>query len=273
MRIGALGRIRALVLKDAAELWRNPGVVVPALSIGAASLLPPFIVVVAAPLISGETLAETEEFSAGAEMAVRVIPELAGLTGNALLQGFVLHQFMLLFLLVPVVSAIAVAAHAIIGEKIARTLEPLLATPLSTAELLVAKTVTPFALAMAITVITMSVFVLGVLAFTEPGVAASVVGMRFAVLFLLISPLLAVMAMLLAVIISSRVSDPRSAQQIAVLVILPITAIFVSQLVGQFVIGAGAILLAAVGLLVVNAGLIWVGVRVFDRETILMRWK
>ena len=39
----------------------------------------------------------------------------------------------------PVTGAMALAAHAIVGEKQARTLEPLLATPLTTLELLMAK--------------------------------------------------------------------------------------------------------------------------------------
>ena len=39
----------------------------------------------------------------------------------------------------PITGAMALAAHAIVGEKQARTLEPLLATPITTTELLVAK--------------------------------------------------------------------------------------------------------------------------------------
>jgi ABC-2 type transport system permease protein len=265
--------VRAIVLKDAAELWRNPGALIPAIAIGLASLAPPFLVVVAAPFFSGEKLEESEEFAKGAELAIALIPELAALTGNALIQAFVLHQFMLLFLMIPVVAAIAIAAHAIIGEKIARTLEPLLATPISTVELLVAKTLTPFALAMAVTWGTLVLFVLGVMAAAEPGVWRSVVGARSAVLFLIITPLLAMTAMLLAVIISSRVNDPRSAQQIAIVVVLPLTGLFVAQLIGQFVIGIGALLAGALALVLLNGALLWLGIRVFDRETILMRWK
>ena len=45
----------------------------------------------------------------------------------------------MLFLLTPITGAMALAAHAVVGEKQARTLEPLLATPITTFELLVAK--------------------------------------------------------------------------------------------------------------------------------------
>jgi ABC-2 type transport system permease protein len=61
-------------------------------------------------------------------------------------QTFLFHQFSLLLLLVPIVSATALATHAVIGEKQSRALEPLLATPISTIELLAAKALTPFRL-------------------------------------------------------------------------------------------------------------------------------
>ena len=44
-------------------------------------------------------------------------------------------------------------------------------------------------------------------------------------------------ALLLAVIVSSRVNDPRSAQQLGALVVMPVTAVFIAQLVGQYVLG------------------------------------
>ena len=273
MTSGAAARVRALVLKDVAELVRTPGAVIPALAIGVASLIPPFLVAVIAPIVAGETLAESTEFAEGAALAVQIIPEMRGLTGNALVESFVFHQFLLFFMMVPVVGAMAIAAHAIIGEKLARTLEPLLATPITTTELLVAKTMTPFAFSLAVTWATLLVFVSGVATIAEPGVWQSLIGARTLLLFLLIGPLLAVASLLMAVIVSSRVNDPRTAQQLAALVILPITAAFVAQLTGQFVIGFRALLASAIALLILDAALLWVGARVFDRERILMRWK
>ena len=52
---------------------------------------------------------------------------------------FLFQQFLILFLLTPVTGAMSLAAHAVVGEKQNRTLEPLLATPITTLELLVAK--------------------------------------------------------------------------------------------------------------------------------------
>jgi ABC-2 type transport system permease protein len=78
---------------------------------------------------------------------------------------------------------------------------------------------------------------------------------------------------LTAAIVSSRVNDARTAQQLGGFLALPVSALFIAQLAGQFLLGAGVLLLIAAGLAIVNLVLLWVGVRVFQRETILMRWK
>ena len=68
-------------------------------------------------------------------------------------------------------------------------------------------------------------------------------------------------------------NDARTAQQLGGVIILPITGLFVGQLVGQFLLGVPALLLTAAAIVLANLALTWVGVRVFQRETILMRWK
>jgi ABC-2 type transport system permease protein len=89
----------------------------------------------------------------------------------------------------------------------------------------------------------------------------------------LLGPLVSLTALLTAAIVSSRVNDARTAQQLGGFLALPISALFVAQLAGQFLLGVGALLATALVLVAVNAALLWVGVRVFQRETILMRWR
>lgn len=273
MRAGALARIRALMLKDMAELARNPGAVLPALAVMVAALIPPFLVVVAAPRLSGEALDESSEFAEAARAALDVLPELASLDTTGRIQAFLFHQFGLLLLLVPVVGAMAIAAHAVVGEKVGRSLEPLLASPISTAELLAAKTLTPFAFALVVMWLALALFVTGIAFVGAPGVWTTFTGVRSVVLFFVVGPLLSLISLLMTVIISSWVNDPRSAQQLGALVILPITGVFLAQIIGQFVFGIGALLLSALALVVLTAVLLWTGVRVFQRERILMRWR
>lgn len=266
-------RVFAVARKDSAELVRNPGAILPAIAMVFGSLVPAFLVAIGAPMIAGETLERSGEFADQAQASLTVLPEIAHLTGSALIQAFLFHQFSLLLLLVPVVGAMALATHAVIGEKQSRALEPLLATPLTTVELLAAKTLTPFMFSLGLSWAALLLYVAGIFLAAEPGVWRTMLGPRSLLLFAVLGPLGALAALQLSVIVSSRAADARSAQQLTSLLILPITAVFVAQLMGAFVVGPTAILMGSLGCLVVNAGLLWTGVRVFDRENILMRWK
>jgi ABC-2 type transport system permease protein len=270
---GGWQRISALAWKDARELARNPGAILPPVLMVLTSLVPAFLVVIGAPMIAGRTLEESGDFVEEATHAIRSMPELAGLAGNALIQAFLFHQFALLLLMVPVVSATALATHAVIGEKQSKALEPLLATPISTLELLAAKALTPFLFALALTWTAAVLYIAGIVAFGEPGVWQTALGLRTFILFVIVGPLIELATLQVSVIVSSRASDPRSAQQLTSLLILPITVVFIAQLMGGFILAIASLLLGAFALVLLNAILLVIGVRVFERETILTRWR
>lgn len=266
-------RVFAIARKDAAELIRNPGAIIPAVMMVVGSLFPAFLVIVLVPRVVGRTLEESGEFAEGAANAVGRFPGLADLTGNALVQAFVFYQFSLLLLLVPIVAAMALATHAVIGEKQARALEPLLSTPISTLELLMAKVMTPFLFALSLSWGAAATYLLGAVVFGEPGVWQALAGVRFFMMIGILGPLAELASLLVSVIVSSRSGDPRSAQQVSALLILPITGLFVAQMMGLVVIGTAGLALGALGCLLLNIILMWFGVQVFERETILTRWK
>jgi ABC-2 type transport system permease protein len=265
-------RILALVRKDIAELLHHPGALVPPAMLIAFSVLPAFFVVIVAPAWSGESL-DTGEFATAARRAATELPRLATLTGVAQVQALLFQQFLLLTLTVPVVGAMALAAQAVINEKQARTMEPLLATPLRTWELLAAKTLTPLLVSGLLYALGLALYAGGILAFAESGVLRAVLNARVLLLVLGVAPLVALVALQIAVIVSSRVNDSRSAQQLGSLVVIPIMALFVLQLVRGFLVDTVVLLLAMAVLIVLNVMLLAIGVRVFDRERILTGWK
>jgi ABC-2 type transport system permease protein len=266
-------RVVSLARKDARELMRNPGAIIPPVLMVFASLFPLFLVVFLVPMLMGETLTESGEFAEEAANAAAGIPELAGLSGEALIQTFLFNQFSLLLLLVPIVSATALATHAVIGEKQSKALEPLLATPISTIELLAAKTLTPFVFALTLSWIAVVIAIAGLVAIGEPGLWRSLLTMRLFMLFVVFGPLVELASLQVSVLVSSRTNDPRSAQQLTALLILPVTVVFVAQLMGVMIVGTTTIALAAIGCVVLNGILAWVGVKVFQRESILTRWR
>jgi ABC-2 type transport system permease protein len=76
-----------------------------------------------------------------------------------------------------------------------------------------------------------------------------------------------------AVIVSSRVNDPRTAQQFGVLIILPLTGLLVAQFTGAVWLSAQTLALAGVALFGLWAVLAAVSVALFDREAILTKWR
>ena len=87
------------------------------------------------------------------------------------------------------------------------------------------------------------------------------------------TPLLALTGVALIVILSSRVNDPRTAQQISAVLVVPVLGLIFGQLAGVVVLGPGLALGIGVILAFVAAGALWVATRLFQREVILTRWR
>ena len=68
-------------------------------------------------------------------------PEWAAFTPSELAGAFAVQQFLVFFLLMPAYIPLSIATFSIIGEKQARSLEPVLAAPIRTVELLAGKAV------------------------------------------------------------------------------------------------------------------------------------
>lgn len=270
--MSSAARVRALARKDLEEVRHQPGLLLPAAAMMVGMAIPALMVMIVAPALTGEDLADSD-FVKAAGLASASFPSVEHLSPRGQAQAFLLQQFLMFSLMTPIIGSMSLAAQGIIGEKQARALEPLLATPITTAELLVAKILTPFALSMALLVATFALYVGGMAALGEPGVWRTLFWPRTLVVFGLVGPVATLAALAIASLVSSRVNDARTAQQIGGLFVLPIVALFVAQMAGQFLLGMPVILMTALALAVVNVGLLALGVRIFDRETILMRWK
>jgi ABC-2 type transport system permease protein len=90
---------------------------------------------------------------------------------------------------------------------------------------------------------------------------------------IVVGPLMAVLSVNFSIMISSRANDPRVAEQLSAVVILPVLALFFGQISGLFFINQRLIIVMALILAVIDALMIYLAVRLFQRETILTRWK
>jgi ABC-2 type transport system permease protein len=262
-------RMRTLIGKEWLDLTRNRAALVPVLIVTIMSLLLPFAIAIGIPAMTGRGL--------GADADLVKVSAAAGsqtsLSNEGRVQLFLFQQFLMLFLLTPVTGAMALAAHAIVGEKQARTLEPLLATPITTFELLAAKVFGALGPTLAISLAGLALYFAGIVALGAPGVAMAMASARTLVLVVLVAPAAALVSLQAAILISSRVNDPRTAQQFGVLIIIPLTGILVAQFTGSLWLSASTLAIVAVALLAIWALLTLLSIVVFDREAILTRWR
>jgi len=262
-------RLQALVAKELLDLRRNRAALLPVAIITVLALTLPFIITIGIPFATGQAL--------GDDPSLQRVSAVAGIPGQLSAEGrvqfFLFQQFLMLFLLTPITGAMSLAAHAVIGEKQTRTLEPLLATPVTTLELLLAKVLGSLLPTLAISIIGLVLYFAGIAILGESGVFRAMVTLRTAVLIVVLGPAAALVSLQAALVISSRVNDPRTAQQFGVLLILPLAAVLISQFAGAFWLSASMLAFVGVGLLGVWMLLILLSVATFDRESILTRWR
>ncbi|HWQ14301.1 MAG TPA: ABC transporter permease subunit [Roseiflexaceae bacterium] len=200
-------------------------------------------------------------------------PSLAGMSVLELGQAVVGKQFSVLFLLVPLIVPSIVASYSIVGEKTGRTLEPLLATPVHTWELLLGKSLAALIPSAVVTWAGAAIFLAGTAAVAvSPRVLMAVISPGWALAVLLCTPTLALIMIATCVAISSRVNDPRTAQQISAVAVVPLLALFFGQLAGVVVLSPAFALGMALALALLAALGVWGAVALFQRETILTKW-
>jgi ABC-2 type transport system permease protein len=201
-------------------------------------------------------------------------PAFIGLTQPEAGQVIIGQQFSILLLLLPMIIPSVIAAYSIVGEKTNRTLEPLLATPVRTWDLLLGKSLASLIPAIGVTWICGTLFAIGMAAVAiNARVFATVVTPGWLLVMVLCTPLLAVIAVAAMVAISSRVNDPRTAQQLSGVAVVPILLVFFGQITGWLVLRPALVLGAVVVLGLLAAFAIWGATRLFQREVILTRWK
>src|SRR5690349_12463272 len=109
--------------KEFLHLSRNRTALVPVMLVTIVSLVIPFLVILLVPALTGRPIGDDPGLARiSSEIGVR-----PGVPDDVAVEAFLFQQFLLLFLLTPVTGAMSLAAHAVVGEKQARTLEPLLA--------------------------------------------------------------------------------------------------------------------------------------------------
>jgi ABC-2 type transport system permease protein len=196
------------------------------------------------------------------------------LSSGECFQVFLVSQFVFMFMLIPLSIPAAIAAYSIVGEKTTRSLEPLLATPITTIELLFGKSLAAVIPAVLATYAAFGLFAAGTWMLVPNRVMfVAILDARWLLAVFIVGPLLAWLSVIFSIMVSSRVNDPRVAEQLSVIIIVPVLGVFFGQMAGLLIIDRQLIIVIALALVLIDVLLTYFAVQLFQRETILTRWK
>jgi ABC-2 type transport system permease protein len=236
------------------------------------TLLPPVVI-----LLTGIAAVAAAAINPPSQRDVQALysaaPAVAGLDPTEAVQGFIATYFLILFMLIPTVVPLTMAIYSVIGEKSARTLEPLLATPVGVGDLLFAKSLASTVPSVLVTWAAYAIYLASVAAIGSHAAANAVTAPRWILAIVVMVPLLTLLSVNLGILISTRVNDVRVAQQIGGLVVVPVVGLGIAQVTGRVILDNGAFLQMTTVLVIVDI-LVFAFARLsFQRENILVRWR
>ena len=223
---------------------------------------------IALPVIMGVVLPVVYVFSIQAVASQMTSAELLAATDQI---ASIISTFLII---IPAVLPSIIASYSFVGEKIERSLEPLLATPTTDGELLLGKSLASFLPCIGVTYLAAAISLIIVDAWSVTQLGFLLLPNAYWVVALgLVSPLACIMSVEANVIVSSRVNDIRAAQQIGSLVVLPLIFLIIFAVTGvagsNFLLG----LAVAVALAIADVALFYLAKATFQREEILTKWK
>jgi ABC-2 type transport system permease protein len=260
-------KIQTIIRKEWAEVFKNRMVVFSVI------FLP--LLFTALPLILLYALRDTGMGDVSSEMPAQFLQMCKeGLTGGECFQVYMNNEMLILFMMMPLIIPVNIAAYSVVGEKTTHSLEPLLATPIKTFELVFGKNLAAVIPAVLATWISFGIYLIGAWIIVQnPLLFSALLDPIWLMAVIIIGPLLAVLSVNFSVLVSSRVNDPRVAEQLSAVIILPLLALFFGQMTGLFILNKNIILWTAMAILLIDILMVYLSVRLFDRETILTRWK
>jgi ABC-type Na+ efflux pump permease subunit len=265
--------VRTLALRDLKVVLRSRAVVLP-------MLIVPLIFLVIIPAGVGifapqmAAAGELEDLAQFLEMMPAPMRQaLAGYDEAQILVVVLLeHLFAPMFLIIPLMVASTIAAGSFVGEKERKTLEALLHTPTTDTELFVGKLLASWVPA----------FLVGLGAFLLYTVVVNVsawpvMGRVFfpsamwVALVLWLAPAAAGVGLGMIILISSRVSTFQDAYQLSGMVVIPVLLLVFGQVAGVLYLNVLAVMLMGLFLWLVDAAILWYGIRTFRRSEIIAR--
>lgn len=185
-----------------------------------------------------------------------------------------LNTFSFFFVIGAAFVPLGIAAYSIVGEKVEKSLEPLLATPITDSEILLGKAISALLPTLMAMYVGAAIFMTGMDLVAYPKLGYYYFpNVTIATLLLVLVPIASVMSILYSIIVSSRVNDVRSANSYGILMYFPFIGIFLASETSLITLDVNTLLIISGIILAVDVALFFVSTKSFSREEILTKWK
>ena len=154
----SISPFEAVFRKESYELWSNRALVYSFMGLVLFFVFVPAVLLVVIENFSPDD--PNSPASPAIMQLTRLVPALEGMPRSDQAAILVVRHFTLIFLILPVIGALGSSTSSIVGEKQSRSIEPVLATPIRTFELLLGKSLATVILAVSGTWIGFALYVL-----------------------------------------------------------------------------------------------------------------
>jgi ABC-type Na+ efflux pump permease subunit len=266
--------IWAIALKDLKEVRQNKAAWIPAVVL-------PVIFAIVFPLIFSVLpqvmpVEDLEQELGDMQMLLNNLPDAVQVVFNGLKleQMFTVYftAFLLapLFLIMPLMFSSVVGADSFVGERERKTMEALLYSPTTDMELFFGKILAAVIPAISLSWLTYLIYMVVVNAgsFNLFGRIWFPLAPWWPMMFW-VTPAFALFGISATVIISARVKTFMEAYQLTGSLVVVVLALVVGQATGVLFLGVGAMFLIGTLLWIVDAVLIYFGLRIFNRSSLI----
>jgi ABC-2 type transport system permease protein len=185
-----------------------------------------------------------------------------------------IDSFSFWFVNAAAIIPVSIASYSIVGEKIEKSLEPILATPVTDGEILMGKSLAAF-IPSIISILTGGmIFMVLVNIFSHKTLTYIYLpNWNIAVILVILAPLACIMSIGFNVLISSRMNDVRSAQQVGFLILIPFGIIFLLSEINVISLTVNNLLIISLFVFIIDIVLFYLVRTTFRRDEILTKWQ
>ncbi len=267
--------IRAIALRDLKIVTRSKGVMLPMI------LLPVILMILFpagigafAPMLAEGENSELNDLDTFLDMMPDpMAAEFANYTpAQTMVVAMLVYFFAPMFLILPLMVASTIAANSFAGEKERKTLEALIYTPTSDADLFSGKMLAAW----------IPAFLVAVGSFILYGLTANIAAWRtmgyiffpnamWVALVFWVAPAAAGLGLGAMILVSSKANSFQEAYQLGSAVVLPVVLLMLGQIGGVLYFNLGVVFIVGLVLWLMDAVVLYFAVRTFKRDEIIAK--